>query len=314
MDVLESLPQQLVYGIALGSVYALIALGYSMVYGVLEFINFSHGEVFMVGAFAGLLTLTAFQSGALGGLALGGLALLGVMLVVSMLVSGSLGVVVEKVAYRPLRRSSRLAPLISAIGVSLILQNVVMLLQIHFQGDSRPQAVAATEVIPAVTWDIAGVRISYTAALVFGVSVALMLALSVLVARSSLGRSMRATAQDAEVAGLMGINVSRVISQTFFLGSALAGAAGCLVALYYTQIDYTMGFSAGIKAFTAAVLGGIGSIRGAMAGGLVLGLTEALAATLLSAAYKDLVAFVLLVLVLAVRPAGLFGRKTLERV
>jgi len=312
MDIFQSLSQQLVYGLALGSVYAMIALGYSMVYGVLEFINFSHGEVFMVGAFVSLITLTVFTGGS--GLLTFGPLLLLVMLVVSMLASGMLGVAVERFAYRPLRKSSRLAPLISAIGVSLVLQNVVMLLQVRFQGDSRPQSVPAAEVVPVGSWEFLGVRVSYTAALVFGVSLILMLGLSFLVSRSSLGRSMRATAQDAEVAGLMGINVSGVITRTFFIGSALAGAAGCLVALYYTQIDYAMGFSAGIKAFTAAVLGGIGSIRGAMAGGLVLGLTEALAATLLSAAYKDLVAFVLLVIVLALRPAGLFGRKVLERV
>ncbi|MCU1614477.1 MAG: branched-chain amino acid transporter permease subunit LivH [Frankiales bacterium] len=312
MDVLHSLSQQVVYGLALGSVYAMIALGYSMVYGVLEFINFSHGEVFMVGAFVSLLTLTALTG--VGGLLTFGPLLLLVMLLLAMLASGVLGVAVERFAYRPLRKSSRLAPLISAIGVSLVLQNVVMLLQVRFQGDSRPQSVPAAEVVPIGQWDVFGVRISYTAALVFGVSIVLMLALSALVSRSTLGRSMRATAQDAEVAGLMGINVSGVVTRTFFIGSALAGAAGCLVALYYTQIDYAMGFSAGIKAFTAAVLGGIGSIRGAMAGGLVLGLTEALAATFLSAAYKDLIAFVLLVAVLALRPAGLFGRKVLERV
>ncbi|MBM7516805.1 branched-chain amino acid ABC transporter permease [Nocardioides nitrophenolicus] len=312
MDVLHSLPQQLVYGLALGSVYAMIALGYSMVYGVLEFINFSHGEVFMVGAFASLLALTALSG--MGGLVSWGPVLLLLMLLAAMVASGALGVAVERLAYRPLRKSSRLAPLISAIGVSLILQNVVMLLQVHFQGDSRPQFVAAGEVVPAGSWEVLGVRISHTAGLVFGVSVVLMLCLGALVTRSSLGRSMRATAQDPEVAGLMGINVSGVITRTFLIGSGLAGAAGCLVALYYTQIDYTMGFSAGIKAFAAAVLGGIGSIRGAMAGGLVLGVTEAFAATFMSAAYKDLIAFALLVLVLAIRPAGLLGRKTLERV
>lgn len=312
MDALDSLPQQLVYGLALGSVYAMIALGYSMVYGVLEFINFSHGEVFMVGAFASLLTLTALTG--IGGILAWGPLLLLIMLAVAMLASGALGVAVERLAYRPLRRSSRLAPLISAIGVSLILQNLVMLLQVHFQGDSRPQSVPARDVVPAGSWEVLGVRISYTAGLVFAVSIVLMIALGALVSRSSLGRSMRATAQDAEVAGLMGINVSGVITRTFLIGSGLAGAAGCLVALYYTQIDYTMGFSAGIKAFAAAVLGGIGSIRGAMAGGLVLGVTEAFAATFLSATYKDLVAFVLLVVVLAIRPAGLLGRKTLERV
>ena len=311
MGVLADLPQQLVYGLALGSVYAMVALGYSMVYGVLEFINFSHGEVFMVGAFTALVTLTLLTGTGVAGL---GPLLLIAMLVTSMLASGLLGVGVERFAYRPLRRSSRLAPLISAIGVSLILQNLVMLLQIHLQGDARPQSVNADKVVPPGNWQIAGLRISHTAVLVLGIAVILMIGLQLLVSRSQLGRSMRATAQDAEVAGLMGIDVSRVITSTFFIGSALAGAAGCLVALYYTQIDYLMGFTAGIKAFAAAVLGGIGSIRGAMAGGLILGLVEAMAATLISAAYKDLVAFALLVGVLALRPAGLFGRRAMERV
>jgi branched-chain amino acid transport system permease protein len=312
MDVLNELPQQLVYGLALGAVYALVALGYSMVYGVLEFINFSHGEVFMVGAFLALITLN-FGVGAGGVLAFGPILLL-LMFVVAMTGSGLLGVAVERFAYRPLRRSSRLAPLISAIGMSLVLQNLVMTGQVQIQGDSRPQSVDVAAVFPVGTVTFLGLSISYTAILVFAVSIALMIGLNVLVTRSSLGRSMRATAQDPEVAGLMGINVSSVITRTFFIGSALAGAAGCLVALYYTQIDYFMGFSAGIKAFTAAVLGGIGSIKGAMAGGLVLGLTEALAVTFMSAAYKDLTAFALLVVVLAIRPQGLLGRKVVERV
>jgi branched-chain amino acid transport system permease protein len=198
--------------------------------------------------------------------------------------------------------------------MSLVLQNLVMTGQVRLQGDSRPQSVDTGAVFPVGILHVAGLSISYTAILVLVVSVALMIGLNLLVDRSTLGRSMRATAQDPEIAGLMGINVTRVISRTFFIGSALAGAAGCLVALYYTQIDYFMGFSAGIKAFTAAVLGGIGNVRGAMAGGLVLGLTEALAVTFLSAAYKDLTAFALLIIVLAVRPQGLLGRKVVERV
>jgi branched-chain amino acid transport system permease protein len=279
---------------------------------VLEFINFSHGEVFMVGAFLALMTLNFGVS--VGGVLAFAPVLLLLMFAVAMVGSGVLGVAVERFAYRPLRRSSRLAPLISAIGMSLVLQNLVMTGQVQIQGDSRPQSVDTAAVFPVGTLSVGGLSISYTAILVLVVSFGLMIGLNVLVTRSSLGRSMRATAQDPEVAGLMGINVSKVISRTFFIGSALAGAAGCLVALYYTQIDYFMGFSAGIKAFTAAVLGGIGSVKGAMAGGLVLGLTEALAVTFLSAAYKDLTAFVLLVVVLAIRPQGLLGRKVVERV
>jgi branched-chain amino acid transport system permease protein len=312
MDVLSSLPQQLVFGLALGSVYSLIALGYSMVYGVLEFINFSHGEVFMVGAFISLIVLNGLLG--VGGVFAAAPVLFLGMLLLAMLGSGLLGVTIERLAYRPLRRGGRLAPLISAIGVSFVLQNVVMLMQIRFQKDARPQSVEATEVVPTGSFEVLGVSIGYTAVLVFVVSLLLMLGLHVLVSRTSLGRSMRATAQDPQVAGLMGIDTSKVVSRTFFIGSALAGAAGVLVALYYTQIDYLMGFSAGIKAFTAAVLGGIGNVQGAMLGGLVLGITEAMAATFLSAAYKDLVAFTMLVAVLALRPGGLLGRKTLERV
>lgn len=310
--MLSDLPQQLVYGLALGSVYSLIALGYSMVYGVLEFINFSHGEVFMVGAFVSLVVLNGLTG--IAGPAAAGPVLFLVMLLAAMLASGLLGVGVERFAYRPLRRGGRLAPLISAIGVSFILQNMVMLMQVRFQKDARPQTVDAQAVVPTGSIQVLGVHVSYTAILVFTVSILLMLALNALVSRTNLGRSMRATAQDPAVAGLMGIDIGKVVTRTFFIGSALAGAAGVLVALYYTQIDYLMGFSAGIKAFTAAVLGGIGSVKGAMVGGLVLGVTEALAATLLSAAYKDLVAFALLVGVLALRPGGLLGRRTMERV
>lgn len=308
----SDLPQQLVYGVALGSVYSLIALGYSMVYGVLEFINFSHGDVFMVGAFVGLIALNGFIS--LGGFITFAPLLFVAILVIAMAATGVLGVVIERVAYRPLRGGGRLAPLISAIGVSLVLQNGVMLIQTKVQKDARPQSVPASRVVPSGTFELGGIRISHTAVLVFAVSVALMLALQALVTRTSLGRAMRAVAQDPEAAGLMGIDSGKIVTRTFFIGSALAGAAGVLVALYYTQIDYMIGFSAGIKAFAAAVLGGIGNITGAMVGGLVLGVTEALASTLLDPAYADLAAFVILIGVLALRPGGLLGARVVERV
>jgi branched-chain amino acid transport system permease protein len=309
---LSSLPQQLVYGLALGSVYSLIALGYSMVYGVLEFINFSHGDVFMVGAFAGLIALNTLI--VVGGLVSFAPLLFLLTLVFAMLVTGLLGVGIERVAYRPLRRGGRLAPLISAIGVSLILQNGVMLIQTKVQKDARPQSVPASKIVPSGTFDIAGVRVSHTAVLVFCVSVVLMVGLQTLVTRTSLGRAMRATAQDPAAAGLMGIDIGKIVTRTFFIGSALAGAAGVLVALYYTQIDYMIGFTAGIKAFAAAVLGGIGNLNGAMVGGLLLGVTESIAATVLDPAYKDLAAFVILIGVLAFRPGGLLGQRTVERV
>jgi branched-chain amino acid transport system permease protein len=303
VDILQILPQQLVFGLALGAVYGLIALGYTMVYGILLMINFAHGEIFMVGAYVGWAVLAWLINAKLGGLhpAL----IVPVLLLMAMSVSGVLGMTLERFAYRPLytRGATRLGPLISAVGASIFLQNAVMLTQ-----GARMKVYMTNLLFPRGSHvDVAGVRISALVLVMTGVAVTLMWALHLLVQRSTLGRCMRAVAEDREVAAVMGVNVRRVISLTFLLGSALGGAAGVLVGLYYTQIDFFMGYSAGLKAFTAAVLGGIGNLRGAMLGGLVLGLIESLAVTFMNPAYRDVVTFVVLILVLVFRPTGLLG-------
>ncbi len=300
---LTILPQQIVFGLALGTVYGVIALGYTLVYGILFMINFAHGEVFMIGAYVGWWVLTGLLQAHVGGLHPAWV--LPLMLVSAMLVTGLLGTALERFAYRPLylRGATRLGPLISAIGASIFLQNAVMLSQ------GARMKVYMTSLLFPRTWrfQVAGVSVSALVLVMIGVAAAVMWGLHELVQRTTLGRSIRAVAEDREVAALMGVNVRRVIAATFFLGSALGGAAGVLVGLYYTQIDFFMGYSAGLKAFTAAVLGGIGNIRGAMLGGLILGLVESLAVTFMNPAYKDVVAFAILILTLVVRPTGLLG-------
>ncbi len=302
-DALQILPQQLVFGLALGAVYGLIALGYTMVYGILMMINFAHGELFMIGAYVGWAVLTWLINSQMGGLH--PLWVLPLLLLMGMSVSAILGVTLERFAYRPLytRGATRLGPLISAVGASIFLQNAVMLTQ------GARMKVYMTSLLFPRGWhvQIGNVRISALVLVMTSVAVTLMLLLNALVQRSTLGRCMRAVAEDREVAAVMGVNVRRVISQTFLLGSALGGAAGVLVGLYYTQIDFFMGYSAGLKAFTAAVLGGIGNLKGAMLGGIVLGVIESLAVTFINPAYRDVVAFVVLILVLVFRPTGLLG-------
>jgi branched-chain amino acid transport system permease protein len=302
-DILAILPQQLVFGIALGTVYGLIALGYTMVYGVLFMINFAHGEVFMIGAYIGWGVLAALLDAKVGGLS--PIWVLPLMLAPAMLCTGGLGMLIERLAYRPLyvRGATRLGPLISAVGASLFLQNAVMLTQ-----GARMKVYMTNFLFPR-SWrfSLFGTSISALLVVMVAVAGAMMWGLHVLVQRSTLGRSIRAVAEDREMAAIMGVNVGQVIGTTFFLGSALGGAAGVLIGLYYTQIDFFMGYSAGLKAFTAAVLGGIGNIRGAMLGGLILGVTESLAVTFINPAYKDVVAFMLLILTLTFRPEGLLG-------
>ena len=286
MDVLRILPQQLVFGLALGTVYGLIALGYTMVYGILFMINFAHGDVFMIGSYLGWGVLAALINAHVG-LHPGWVVPL--LLLVAMTGSGLLGAGLERFAYRPLyaRGATRLGPLISAVGASIFLQNAVMLTQ------GARMKVYMTNLLFPRTWrvQVAGVNISVLVVVMMGVALLMMLGLHLLVQRTTLGRSIRAVAEDREMAAIMGVNIRRVIGVTFFLGSALGGAGGVLVGLYYTQIDFFMGYSAGLKAFTAAVLGGIGNIRGAMLGGLILGLVESLAVTFMNPAYKDVVAF-----------------------
>ena len=302
MDVLRILPQQLVFGLALGTVYGLIALGYTMVYGILFMINFAHGDVFMIGSYLGWGVLAALINAHVG-LHPGWVVPL--LLLVAMTGSGLLGAGLERFAYRPLyvRGATRLGPLISAVGASIFLQNAVMLTQ------GARMKVYMTNLLFPRTWrvQVAGVNISVLVVVMMGVALLMMLGLHLLVQRTTLGRSIRAVAEDREMAAIMGVNIRRVIGVTFFLGSALGGAGGVLVGLYYTQIDFFMGYSAGLKAFTAAVLGGIGNIRGAMLGGLVLGIVESLAVTFVNPAFKDVIAFLILILTLVFRPTGLLG-------
>jgi branched-chain amino acid transport system permease protein len=300
--ILQILPQQLVFGLALGTVYGLIALGYTMVYGILFMINFAHGEVFMIGAYVGWWVLAGLLGAHVG---LHPAWVVPLMLVSAMIFTGLLGVSLERFAYRPLytRGATRLGPLISAIGASIFLQNAVMLTQ------GARMKVYMTSLLFPRTWrvQIAGASVSALVGVMIVVAVVMMTGLHLLVQRTSLGRSIRAVAEDREMAAIMGVNIRRVIAVTFFLGSALGGAGGVLVGLYYTQIDFYMGYSAGLKAFTAAVLGGIGNIRGAMLGGLILGVVESLAVTFMNPAYKDVVAFAILILTLVVRPTGILG-------
>jgi branched-chain amino acid transport system permease protein len=301
--ILAILPQQLVFGLALGTVYGLIALGYTMVYGILFMINFAHGEIFMIGAYVGWWVLSWLLQAQLATLHPAWVVPL--LLANAMLFTGVLGVCLERFAYRPLylRGATRLGPLISAIGASIFLQNAVMLTQ------GARMKVYMTSLLFPRTWrfQVAGVSISALVLVMIGVAALMMWGLHVLVQRTNLGRAIRAVAEDREMAAVMGVNVRRVIASTFFLGSALGGAGGVLVGLYYTQIDFFMGYSAGLKAFTAAVLGGIGNIRGAMLGGLILGLVESLAVTFMNPAYKDVVAFAILILTLVFRPTGILG-------
>jgi branched-chain amino acid transport system permease protein len=304
-DLISILPQQLVFGLALGTVYGLIALGYTMVYGVLQMINFAHGEVFMIGAYIGWSVFAVLIDWSVGGLH--PLWVLPVLLAPAMLLCGGLGMTLERLAYRPLymRGATRLGPLISAVGASIFLQNFVMLTQ-----GARMKVYMTNLVFPR-TWrfNIFGVNVSALVIVIVVLSLLLMWGLVALIQRTSLGRAIRAVSEDREMATAVGIDANRVVGLTFFLGSALAGAAGVLVGLYYTQIDFVMGYSAGLKAFTAAVLGGIGNIKGAMLGGLLLGVIESLASTFINPAFKDVVAFAVLILTLVFKPEGILGEK-----
>ncbi len=305
-QLIAQIPQQIVNGITLGSVYALLALGYSMVYGVLKMLNFAHGDVFMVGAFAGWAVLSIFEQS--GHIAMPGLVLMA-MALGAVLATAVLGAVIERFAYRPLRGGSRLVTLISALGVSIILQNAAMLLT-----SGRAKTFATELLIPQdLVLHIAGATISATRLAMLGTSVVAMVMLDAVVLKTKFGRAMRATSQDPEAAEYMGVSTSKVIAATFILGSALAGLAGVMIGLYYTQVDYMIGFSAGMKAFTAAVLGGIGSFHGAMAGGLLLGLAESFGVLVAPPVYKDAIVFAVLILTLILRPSGLYGKPRQSR-
>ena len=299
--------QQIINGLTLGSIYALIAIGYTMVYGIIGMINFAHGEIYMIGAYVGLLVITALGLFGMDSIT----AILLVTLAISILVTSAYGWTVERLAYRPLRGSPRLVPLISAIGVSIFLQNYVQIGQGARDVSMQPLLSGGWQFGPANGFQV---YLSYMQVLIAVVTVAFMAGLSLFIARSRMGRACRACSEDRGMANLLGIDTNRVIALTFVLGAALAAVAGILVSLYIGKINPTIGFIAGLKAFTAAVLGGIGSIPGAMLGGIVLGLAESFASAYLKTEYKDVVAFVLLILVLLVRPTGLLGRPDVEKV
>ena len=299
--------QQLINGLTLGAIYGLIAIGYTMVYGIIGMINFAHGDIYMIGAFNALI---AFLVLGVFGITWVPLALV-LVLVVAVAVTAAYGWTVERVAYRPLRGSTRLAPLISAIGMSIILQNYVQLLQ---GARNKPMQNILGGGFRLMSEGGFNVEVRYLQIGIVALTIVLMVGFTLLITRTALGRAQRATEQDRRMAALLGVNVDRTISLTFVIGAALAAVAGMMVLLYYGQIDFYIGFLVGIKAFTAAVLGGIGSLPGAMLGGVLIGLIEVMWSGYFSVDYKDVAAFGILVMVLIFRPTGLLGRPDLEKV
>ncbi|MFB9887805.1 high-affinity branched-chain amino acid ABC transporter permease LivH [Balneatrix alpica] len=299
--------QQLLNGLTLGSAYALIAIGYTMVYGIIGMINFAHGEVYMISSYIGFIVMAALMMFGIDSVFL---LMVGALLI-SMIVASAYGWTIERVAYRPLRGGNRLIPLISAIGMSIFLQNYIRLAQ-----GSRDIAMPS---LVSGGWsfgDPAGfqVSLSYMQLIIFVVTFIAMSCLHLFISRSRMGRACRAVAQDRRMCNLLGINTDNIIAITFIVGASLAAVAGILLGMYYGVINPYIGFLAGLKAFTAAVLGGIGSIPGAMLGGLILGITEAITAGYFSTEYKDVVAFSLLVLILLFRPTGLLGKPEVEKI
>lgn len=300
---MEQFFQQLLNGLAVGGIYALVALGYTMVYGVLKLINFAHGDLFTIGAYLGLTLLVSCN---LSGMLPLPLAVLAVFIMVGLLVA-LLGFLLERAAYRPLRNAGRLSAVVSALGASIFFQNAVMLIY------GARVYVYPDFLRPDFTVHLFGVAVPGVRLLVIAASVLLMLGLSAFIQRTRTGAAIRAVAIDPGAARLMGINVDRVISLVFFIGAGLGGVAGVMVGTYYGQIDFTMGWSYGLKAFTAAILGGIGNIPGAMIGGLLLGVIEALGASYLAMAWKDAIAFLVLILILIIRPTGLLGERVADK-
>ncbi len=301
---MEQFFQQLTNGLAVGGIYALIALGYTMVYGVMKLINFAHGDLFTIGSYLGLTLLTSLMlTDRIG-------AFLGVLVLVVMVMGlvGVVGIVLERAAYRPLRESPRLSAVVSALGASIFLQNTIMLIygaKFHFY----PQ-----DILPKMAINLLGFPVPLMRIILLLTSLVMMIALYLFIQKTKIGTAIRAAAIDQGAARLMGIDVNGVVMIVFLIGPALGGAAGVMVGLYYGQVNFTMGWLYGLKAFTAAILGGIGNIPGAMVGGILLGVIEALGAAYISIAWKDAIAFCVLILILIVRPTGLLGERVAEKV
>ena len=294
MEFMQQILQQLINGVSLGSIYALIALGYTMIYGIIKLINFAHGDIYMVGAYLGFYAVTL------------GIPIVPAILI-SMAVTSLLGIAVERFAYRPLRHAPRISVLITAIGVSFLLEYVMMALV-----SPTPRTFPAT--ISDVSWTFDGLVVSGQQLLIMGVTFVLMVILTYIVRATKIGKAMRAASYDTEAAQLMGINADRIISITFAIGSALAAVAGVLIGIYYNSIDPLMGLMPGIKAFVAAVFGGIGILPGAVVGGIVLGIVEAFISGFGFSMFRDAAAFAILILVLLLKPAGIFGKNIKEKV
>ena len=295
MDLMQQILQQLVNGISLGSIYALIALGYTMIYGIIKLINFAHGDVYMVGAYTGFFAVTfaGFP--------------LWAAIIAAMVVTGILGVLIERIAYKPLRNAPKISVLITAIGVSFFLEYTSM----YFVS---PTPRTFPDLFGDVAWSIGPLVVNGQQVLILALTFVLMLILTYIVQRTKMGKAMRAASFDTETAQLMGIDADKVISFTFCVGSALAAVAGVLVGVYYNSIDSLIGIMPGLKAFIAAVLGGIGILPGAVAGGLILGIVEAFVSGFISSTFRDAAAFAILILVLLIRPTGLFGKNVKEKV
>ena len=308
MGSLDVLLQQIVNGLALGMMYALLALGFTMVYGIIELINFAHFSVFMTGTFVGLVVLNLMGVTAVSG-SLTGLALVGTLVAlfaITMAATGALGMVIERVCLRPLRNVPGTAPMITTIGVAFILINVMLLVW-------GPQTQRFPQLLPNWRWEVVGAEITFKQLVLFAVAIVLMLALWHLVRRTTLGKAMRATAQDADAARMMGIDVDRVVVLTFFLGSALAGAGSLFFGLYYGFTSYYIGYTIGLRAFTSAVLGGIGSVPGAVLGGLFIGLTQSLGGQIVGVKWTDVIIFSILIIVMVFRPSGLLGSRSPQK-
>ena len=301
---MELFLQQLTNGLTIGSIYALIALGYTMVYGVMKLINFAHGDLFTIGAYLGLTLLTIFKITSYFGTFFG---LLSLAIMVCILIA-IVGVCLEKIAYKPLRNAPRLSAVVSALGASIFLQNAVMLIY------GARVRVYPQNILPSYTFELLNLHIPIVRVLIFATSLLLMIVLYLFIQKTKTGVAIRAVSIDQTASKLMGINVNKIIMIVFIIGPALGGAAGLMVGLYYGQVNFIMGWSYGLKAFIAAILGGIGNIPGAMLGGLMLGIIEALGAAYFSVAWKDAIAFFVLILILIFKPTGILGERTAEKI